>query len=160
MPLTPSTVIRTDDTSGDNFRTFETGGVKSQGVALVDDSGAHAGIAGVPVITQEEPPTTTPFSSGASDVVSYVLAGAGTLRQLRAFSSNASTVLYVHIFLNTGTVGTDPDWVMILPPQGESSESFEDPLVFNSSGCTIGLSTTRNTYTAASAEALFIGART
>lgn len=49
MPLTPSTVKRSTDASGDDIATFDNGsGQKVQAAALVDGSGNHAGITGNP----------------------------------------------------------------------------------------------------------------
>lgn len=50
MPLTPSTVKRSVDASGDDIATFDNGsGQKVQAAALVDDSGNHMGIPASPI---------------------------------------------------------------------------------------------------------------
>jgi len=53
MALTPSTVTRSTDATGDEIATFDDGsGNKVQAVALVDVEGAHAGVSAAPVHVQ------------------------------------------------------------------------------------------------------------
>lgn len=54
MPLTPGSVTRSDDLTGDEILTLEVpGGALAQGVALVDDSGAQAGVGRNPLAVAE-----------------------------------------------------------------------------------------------------------
>lgn len=64
MPLTPSTVKRSTDASGDDIATFDNGsGQKVQAAALVDGSGNHAGVTGNPL---QVGASSLPLPSGAA----------------------------------------------------------------------------------------------
>jgi len=57
MALPPSTVKRATDLSGDDFRTFDDGGVEVQGVALVGENGEHLGGPTDPLVITDQAAT-------------------------------------------------------------------------------------------------------
>lgn len=64
MALTPGTVTRAVDASGDDIRTFSDGGVLVPGAAIVGDSGEHIGRQAAPLIA--EPRALTRSATGGT----------------------------------------------------------------------------------------------
>ena len=96
MPLTPSTVKRSPDTSGDDIATFDNGsGQKVQAAALVDDNGNHIGFWNSPFTVDVK---TSNLPNGAA--TDYNLAKVANAFILGRFSVNdvdvaSATVTYV-----------------------------------------------------------------
>ncbi len=162
---TPGTVDRTVET-GDTFRTLDSGGVKSQATGLVGTAGEHVGIAGDPLVVSVEgavDPTAgifVPFkSTGFVDSFANIAAGACELRQLRAIiSSSEIAELYLQWFAST-TVPADTTaalWEMLVPPNGEASESFLKGEMALTPGCSFAVSSTPDILTITSSSAMKI----
>ena len=83
---TPTTVQRTAEV-GDDFRTFTTAGVHTQGVSIVDEAGAHQGVTGNALVV--DPGTVTIDDSTPIDV--------NVASQTAAFAIDDSTPIDVNI---------------------------------------------------------------
>jgi hypothetical protein len=159
---TPTTVQRAPET-GDDFRTLETGGVKSQGVAITGNSGEHIGISSDPLVVRQVFEAYARFqSSGFVDSLANVKSGTGgQIRQLRGIlDSSVTTQRYLMAFdsLTLPANGTAPDWLMLLPVQGEASETFIFAEMLFLTGITFAVSSTPATLTVTTAsEALIFG---
>lgn len=158
---TPSTVQRTAE-SGDDFRTLETAGVKSQGVAVTGNAGEHIGISGAPLVTRRDFETYTRFkSAGFVDSLANVIGSGGQLRQLRAILDPTVTATRYLMAFDSATLpanGTAPEWWILLPAAGEASETLEAAELLLATGITFGVSSTPATLTVTTAsEALIFG---
>ena len=167
---TPSTVQRATEV-GDQFRTFTTGGIHAQGASLVDEAGAHQGITGNGLVvavegtvqTTSAAETLTRFkTTGFQDEAEDVGTGACELRQLRVIpDATVTSTRYLMIFDSlTAPADTATNWVwlMVIPSEGEASETFTKGEMAFSTGCSMALSSTQNALTRTTAnEALIFG---
>lgn len=94
MATTPTFVTRTDDSSGDAFLTFDIpGGEKAQGVVIIDENGAQAGITGTPIVVSV---------SGSVTVTGTVTANLGT--QAADIDVNVTNVTPIPVSFSSGTL--------------------------------------------------------
>lgn len=177
MPLTPGTVGRDNEATGQDFLIFLDGSSRRiQSFAIVDDTGAHAGITGTPLVTSVSNTVTVSgtvaisgsvattsaaetfvrySSAAAEDSTPDVGTGACELRQLRAILDSTITSTRYLMFFNSTTLpanGTAPVWRVLVPAGGESSESFEKGEMAFTTGLTVALSSTIGTLTVTTAS--------
>ena len=182
---TPSTVQRATET-GDQFRTFTSGGVHSQGASLVDEAGAHQGvtgnglvvavegtpnvaisgtanvaITGQPIQTTSAAETFSKFkTTGFQDEADNIATGACELRHVRIIPDPTVTETRYAMFFNSTTAaaqaGNAPDWWMVIPPNGEASEQFGKGEMAFATACSIAISSTPATLTLTTANEALI----
>jgi len=181
VPLTPDTVLRTDDAAGDSFLTFLTGaGSRAQGVAVVNLNGDPMGVSGTPffvsvsnnVTLDDATPinvniassslvTTHSIYSSAAAQASHQISGVtATLIELRVISDPAVTLdRYVMIFDSIASIasleGTAPIWRAYLPAGAAIGESWGDVGLEFTTGITVAISSTIGNLTLTGAEAYF-----
>lgn len=149
MPLTPVDVGHTTIAGEDRIRVFDNGGgVLTQGMALVDDSDAHAGVGTNPLRAEPSRPTSR-YVSGALEDTSVVKASAGVLKEITVVLDAAASARFLHIFNQAGALGGGETPVMrlLVPAGGMSSYTPPGGLVM-STGLVVGVSSTLATYTA------------
>jgi len=71
MALTPATILRATDASGNQIRTLDDGPVAVPGAALIGNAGEHVGIEASPLVVK--PKTGTLVSTGAALEASHVV---------------------------------------------------------------------------------------
>jgi hypothetical protein len=155
---TPTTVRRTNDTVGDDFRTFDDGGaIKSQAVGLIDDAGAHSGIETNPAKTREPEPTNR-YDSTVLENSAQAKGSAGVLREVTAvLDSTVIVSRYLHVFDSIIALagGETPVFRFPIPAGGAVNVHFPGGRSL-STGVQVGISTTLVTYTApGGAEGVF-----
>lgn len=181
MPLTPDTVLRTDDAAGDSFLTFITGsGDRAQGVAIVNLNGDPMGVTGTPIVASitgnvgiddSTPIDVNVASSTHSHThVTYATAGAAvasavisavpaTLVELRVILDPTATADRWVMLFDASSLPADtavPIWRSYLPGGSGIGESWGDiGLPFLSTGIVAAISTTADTLTVATAEGYF-----
>lgn len=148
MALTQTTVIRTDDLSGDTFLTYDTaGGAKAQGMVMADADGNPIAYG-------------TNYSSSAAEDSKVIKASAGQAGEIHAyldgFSGTAVTVMLFDASSLPAT-GTEPLWRIPLVG-GVGNYFFPTGLQF-SAGLVVAFSSTHGTLTVTTASEGFIHAR-
>lgn len=185
MPLSPDTVLRTDDASGDTFLTFLDGSSRRvQGIAIVNLNADPMGVTGTPMVvsvsnnvsiddtipidvniaSETHSHTHIQFGTAGAAVASAVLsASPSTLVELRVIlDPTATTDRYVMLFDATSlpSNGTVPIWRGFLPGGVELSESWtETGLDFPTNGIVVAISSTIDTLTVTGVEAFFHSVR-
>ena len=181
MPLSPDTVLRTDDAAGDSFLTFLDGSARRvQAVAIVNLNGDPMGVTGTPLVAEISNAvlidSTTPidvniastvhththnvYVTAGSAVASAVISGApATLVELRVILDSAVAVdRYVMLFDATSLPvdTTPPFWRLLVPAGSEASETWNPSgLDFPNLGIVAAVSSTIGTLTVTGAEAYF-----
>ena len=123
MPLTPSSVKRSRDQSGDEILTFLTGDSRNaQGIVIIDENGEQVGIAARPLIVSrldeygtndiEEASPTTPYigkeTAGGAWLIVRVDTSTGTSFRFATAQNNAGLTSYSEAWANRAiaTYGT------------------------------------------------------
>lgn len=155
MAFTKKTVNREDDLSGDSFILMEapTGSTEyAQGVVLIDENGNPQGLTSSPLSVTIDAGTQVKFHSGNTNVTSFVChATSGTLYDLRIIlDPTVLVVRWLMLFdansvpLDTANpIGSGLVWQIMVPPAGESSESFPLGLEYTT-GLTAVISSTHD----------------
>ena len=147
MPLTASSVTRVDDPDGDAFLTLDTGaGVKAQGMALVDDTGGHAGVAGNPLVVGQTEPTR--YNSAALERQATAAAVPAVLRRLLVVTDTGTPLRYLQVHdLAAPVSGAEvPVFRTIIPAAGQVLIEFPGGYTL-AVGCVIAISSTLATWT-------------
>jgi len=161
MALTPSFVVRRDDTSGKNIKTGRDGaGNIIQFVSLTDDVGEQTGISGaaLPVVLDSSGPVSF-YDSGAAADTQEVVSTSG-VRVKEVFVSLAPGVSgdrWVMLFNanSARTNGALPVTRFKVPAADDASRTFEAERTFPT-GLVVAVSTTIGTLTLpGSGEAYF-----
>jgi hypothetical protein len=142
MALTPGVAVRTNDSSGLNIKTFiDGGGDHVQGVALVDEDGDHLQI-------------ESWYDSSAAEEVRVVKGASGRLHRVLVHSISASTA-YIQLFDHASTPTGTP--LFKYPIAAGATIEIDLGLMGRkfSNGIVIAPSSTRDTYTALSANEMY-----
>lgn len=181
MPLTPDTVLRTDDAAGDSFLTFLTGGGdRAQGVAVVNLNGDPMGVTGTPMVVSvsnnvavdDSTPidvniastthahTHVVYGTAGAKVASAVISAVpATLVELRVVMDPLSTADRWLMLFDASSLPADtavPIWRSYLPGGSGIGESWGDiGLPFPTTGIVAAISSTADTLTVTAAEGYF-----
>ena len=182
MPLTPDTVLRTDDAAGDSFLTFLDGSARRvQAVAVVNLNGDPMGVTGTPLVAEisnavliddtipidvniastTHTHTHNVYVTAGSAVASAVISGVpATLVELRVILDSAVAVdRYVMLFDDDTlpiTPGSAPFWRLLVPAGSEASETWNPSgLQFPTTGIVAVVSSDIGTLAITGAEAYF-----
>lgn len=149
MALTPGTIKRAVDGSGDDIKVFtDGGGAEIQGVALVDENGDHAGVPSNGLITEGR--GLSYESTGAAAERSHVVKNSpGTLWMFRALGTSGAPDLWVMVLDQVAAPagGEVPVWRAFLPAGGEIGDDFFPGGRSFANGIVIAVSSTPGTWT-------------
>lgn len=149
MPLTPTDVGHKIVAGEDRIKVFDDGGGNlSQGMAIVDDTGGHAGVLANPIRAEPSRPTSRYVTAGALENTAIVKASAGVLKEIIVVMDPSASARFLHIFNQAGALsGSEVPIARLLIPAGGMASYTPPGGLVHSTGIVIATSSTLAVYT-------------